>query len=539
MGHQELDIRRLIGRWWLPERTGFPRTLDELTFRNVVVLFAVSLMAYFYIDVGPRARILPGKQEEHRTDFTVYTEAGSAFFDGRKPYEVGNPRSWTYIYPPLLALMVAPLSLLDSEAQALVWFTLSAILCLGSYEEARRIWRFLLPTEKGDARLDPSGRWVGLCAGMTMFLPTLACLQRGQVGIVLLYSLLLGYRLILTSRNRPTLLLGGVLLAWPVVVKLVPALPVGFLVWQHWLLALGRERSRHDFVRASILSLSIMAGVFLFLLALPGAVLGWNANLRHLQTWSRKVVTCEDPGSSYKAFLDSTNNQSFGNAVHLLVARWRVERPDDLRHLLLRLAKTPAERQIAEDEAATKMRIADTTTQRWIQISKGVMLALLLGVALVPSRSDRLGHAVTFGLACLGILLISPVAWTHYFMMALPAVLFFPPWLSRRGYSRIARWMAGTPVLLVWLHFLAKEWIGPYGFLGLSTTGWFLIACVLMIREGILDLRSDSTSRPPRAVASQSRQWYGPHRRSRKEDQALLDERLVTLDECAAKRTAR
>ena len=56
-----------------------------------------------------RQRGYPDVPAEHRTDLTVYTEAGAAFFDGRPPYEVSNPRGWTYLYPPLLAMLLAPL----------------------------------------------------------------------------------------------------------------------------------------------------------------------------------------------------------------------------------------------------------------------------------------------------------------------------------------------------------------------------------------------------------------------------------------------
>ena len=497
MEDQEPDTRpRLPGRWWIPQGWGLRHTLDDVRYRNVIVVLTVALTIYFHVDVGPRARIVAGRPEFHRTDFTVYTEAGAAFFDGREPYEVKNVRGWTYIYPPLLALMVAPLSVLDSESQAFVWFIVSSILCFGCYAEASRLWRFLVSRDQDSPQRDSLSLWVGACVGMTVLLPTLACLQRGQVGIALLYALLLGYRLVLTGKRWTSRFLGGVVLAWAVVLKLVPALPVGFMLWQHWIRALSPGGGRREFVRASVLSLGVTAGVFLFLLAIPGAALGWNTNLRHLQTWSQKVVLSDDPGSSYKAYLDSTNNQSFTNAVHLLVARLRVERPDDLKSIMVRFAKTPAERQRAEDAATALMRQADHTTQRFVRIAKGLLLTLLFGLALVPARNDLTGHAVAFGLACLGILLISPVAWTHYYMMTLPAILCVPLWLDRKGHPKTARWMAGAPLLLVWTHFLAKQWVGPIGLLGLGITVWFLAVCALVIRERVLDSRRASLANP-------------------------------------------
>ena len=67
---------------------------------------------------------------QHKTDFTVYTEAGAAFFDGRPPYEVSNPRGWIYLYPPLFAMLVAPLHApaFARSGDGLVYYFLAYVL---------------------------------------------------------------------------------------------------------------------------------------------------------------------------------------------------------------------------------------------------------------------------------------------------------------------------------------------------------------------------------------------------------------------------
>ena len=70
----------------------------------------IAIVVWGWVDVRRRARIDPDRPTVHKTDFTVYTEASAAFFDGRDPYEVTNPRGWHYLYPPLFALMLAPLA---------------------------------------------------------------------------------------------------------------------------------------------------------------------------------------------------------------------------------------------------------------------------------------------------------------------------------------------------------------------------------------------------------------------------------------------
>src|SRR5580704_10227789 len=82
----------------------------------------VALAVWCAVDVSRRARVDPQRPSQHMTDVTVYTEAGRAFFDGRDPYEVANIRGWKYLYPPLFALLIAPLSYFSPPWQASAWF---------------------------------------------------------------------------------------------------------------------------------------------------------------------------------------------------------------------------------------------------------------------------------------------------------------------------------------------------------------------------------------------------------------------------------
>src|SRR5688572_23677385 len=103
----------------------------------------VALVVWGFVDVRRRGRIETEDPGAHKTDFTVYTEAGAAFFDGRDPYEATNPRGWHYLYPPLFALVVAPLASLDTQTQSMVWYFVSVAACLGMWRECRSVWRRL------------------------------------------------------------------------------------------------------------------------------------------------------------------------------------------------------------------------------------------------------------------------------------------------------------------------------------------------------------------------------------------------------------
>ena len=140
-----------------------------------------------------------------------------------------NPRGWYYLYPPLFALLVSPLSFLDSGSQVFIWYLISIASGFGCYDEACRIWcAVTFPqarAESGRRRESNLAIGIGVCAGLTIALPALDCLQRGQLGIVLIYSLLLGFRLGMIPGSWLKAGLGGLVLAWPVVVKLIPAYP--------------------------------------------------------------------------------------------------------------------------------------------------------------------------------------------------------------------------------------------------------------------------------------------------------------------------
>ena len=119
---------------------------------------------------------------EHRTDLTVFTEAGAAFFDERDPYEVTNPRGWMYLYPPLFAILMAPLYFLPPQWQGVVWYFLSLAMAWGCFREIVRLVRHAGVAEfthGEDAR--KTFRWIQVAASAAILFPTLDCLQRGQV----------------------------------------------------------------------------------------------------------------------------------------------------------------------------------------------------------------------------------------------------------------------------------------------------------------------------------------------------------------------
>jgi len=507
--------------------------MDSRSGRWLIVLLAAATI-WGFLDVRRRGYPYPDCPEEHKTDLTVYTEAGAAFFDGRGPYEVANPRGWTYLYPPLFALLLAPLHPLQTQDQVTVWFFLSLLVCWGCYRECRRIVAIVCDE---DPRVNAAWTrwlpWLGVAAVAAAVLPTLNCLQRGQVGIVKMYLLLLGLRVILNGRTYRAWLAGGVVLALPVVLKIVPALPVGFLLFLElveWAWGYARRRAPGGAVSGADIpvcpdrcisqgrqeclphcgeirwlpttsgirflssSFGFSLGLVLFFLVVPAMLLGWNANLHHLDTWGRFMLTKADNGGMdpRSGNSHSARNQSLQNAAYRL--------GNFGSHVL---AGGPDDR-LVENFDAPKMAMDSPAADRFLFLSRAMLgLALLaLGVRLGREPGNKLNMATGFALACVTMLAVSPVARAHYFLLLAPAILLVPLWLDRHGRPRAGVIMAAIPPVLSILHYVLLPYGGRVGLLGLGTAAWLMAAMVLIARADWAMVRAAKSGSDQRADSS-------------------------------------
>ena len=340
----------------------------------------------------------------------MFTEAGSAFFDGRDPYRVASPRGWHYLYPPLFALLVSPLRFFDTESQVLTWYFINVGLTFACFLETRRLYRLF--TRETESR---RGLGWGACAGLAAFLPFLDCMEAGQLGIAILYLLLVGLRLVQECRTWLGWFLAGVVLALPAAVKLVPSLPVVFVLFQHWCAALLPQGEGRRWGRPVALTAGVMAGAFFFLLAFPASLLGWQKNLAYLNVWRARVVMNERVGPNANFNVHSFRNQSLANAVYL----W---------------TKLTAVATAKSSAPAPHHDRGERIVHRGVRVVIALILSLLLAIGITVGRKvDPLDQASAYSIACCAMLLVSPLAWGHYYMATLPAALCVPMWLSARN----------------------------------------------------------------------------------------------------------
>ena len=238
-------------------------------------------------------------------------------------------------------------------------------------------------------------------------------------------------------------------------------------------------------------------GLVLFFLLLPAALIGWKANLRHLDTWTHLVLSSAAKSTATPGFdkdTHSVRNQCLGNALYRLgnFAAYMV-------------AGGPEDPLIDDSNPPPRLMDSPSVDTCLLFVRITLLLALLLvGIRLGNQDDIILSQAAGFGLACAALLVVSPVARNHYFLLLAPAVLFLPAWLDRRGSSRAATILSVVPGVLVVLQYVLLPYVGRIGLLGLGTTGWLLAAMVLTVEAASSANHSAAVPDTPAAKPSLS-----------------------------------
>lgn len=460
-------------------------------FWRLYAVLLVGLLIWGWMDVRWRGIIEPDRLDRHKTDLTAYTEAAAAFFDGRDPYAVTNVRGWGYLYPPIFALLLTPLIGLDSQTQVFLFYLASLVIGLGCYVELRRIIAALARPEvplprvvsPGNAHPDSStglplsaaSDWLAM--GLAVALPALNTLQRGQVGLLKLYPLLLGTRLVLFPRNTLEILLGGIALAFPIALKVTPALPVGMLLAGLVVRALVVRSDRSLRQSAFMATSGVVIGSLVWWLLIPAAVLGWDANIAYLHRWHGKVIVkAEDVRSDdFGGDVTSPRNQSLANAAYRM-GNW----------FAYRTKLGPDDRLIDTTETATgKMPMDAPAAERTVWSARVLtVLALAATVIVLGRRGSRLDFAVLMGIGCVATLVVSPVSRGHYFVLLAPPLLLIPVWLRTVGYRGIADLTPFIPAAACLAHYLGLEFTGRIGLLGMTTAFWLWAVLARVLAAG-------------------------------------------------------
>jgi hypothetical protein len=326
-------------------------------------------------------------------DLNVFLRAGWAVRAGVDMYDVTDNNGFHYNYPPLLAVLAAPLAdppagadrsgMLPWPVSVAIWYALG-ILCL-----ALAVHQLACALEQNSpdaaVRLQPRGcrRWWAL-----RILPVLACLvpightlMRGQSNLFVLA--LLGGCLAFVLRGRR--FQAGLCLAGAICLKVFPAFLLLFPLWR----------------RDGRCLAGCAAGLVLGLGLIPAAVLGPGETWR---CYERFLAVTLEPGLGVGT--DESRARELTNVT-----------ATDSQSLLAVLHNTlhynPATRPA---QASPAVRLASMA-------AGAGLTALTLLAAGWRRDTDPLSIVILFAALTINMLLLSPVCHLHYFCLAVPLAM--------------------------------------------------------------------------------------------------------------------
>src|SRR5262249_15559885 len=219
-------------------------------------------------------------QEVRHTDLADFLRAGWAVRIGNDPYQIVEEHGWHYNFPPLFAIVVAPLAdpprgadnrgMVPFPVSVAIWYVLSLCLLAAA---SNLVASALEQTVGGDRmrNLRPTWQWWRM-----RLLPILICirpigftLSRGQVNLLLLF--LLCAMIAAVIARQPVR--AGLWLAGAVCLKVFPLYLVVYPLWRRdWRFLAG-----------------LAGGLAMGLVLIPVAVLGMNRTGLYYSELTRAV----------------------------------------------------------------------------------------------------------------------------------------------------------------------------------------------------------------------------------------------------------
>jgi len=351
-------------------------------FDRLALIGFLALVVVFGALVEIRSAFL----SQRRTDLDVYLRAAWAVRTGGDIYAVTDDHGWHYCYPPLTAILLAPLA--DPPAGAdrtayapfaisvAFWYVFSVVCVFLAAH-----WFAATLEEASDHLGDGRRWWYRRNIPIFLLLGPIGCaLSRGQVNLLLILLIAGWFRAMVQQRQ----FLSGLWLAGAICLKFIP----GFLV----LVPLWRKEWRT--LGGVAVGVAIGFGVIPAVVwGIPGTV---EVNRRFVHAIIHPAVTQAGDDTRAKELMEitATDNQSFQAIIH------------NYRHW----SESP------------RPPHADTLTRMLHVALFGSLTALTLHA--FGRRRDDNPRRLLLVVGCLVLLMAlgSPISHTHYFCLALPLI---------------------------------------------------------------------------------------------------------------------
>lgn len=389
---------------------------------------------------------------KQRTDLTVFLMAGKMVSEGRANhiYGIENSRHWHYNYPPILAVLLAPVSKWPLAATVSLAYLLSVACLIGT-----AILSLRLPENTESSNAGPQGHegvprspgyrpapWQ-ITLAMIFCLPVfLNTLTRGQFGIITLFFMAVIFHQYLAGRK----VLTGLLLGFAVTLKISPLafLVLFFLMKREWKILF-----------------STAAGFGLFFILIPSLAIGFHQNWELLKLW-KNIMSSSQSDTAYQHYLWGELFTPFAGDNQSLYA------------VITRIVWPSEKLFIGHSNAVV----------RWITTGIGIALLALpfaqsqkKSSATMPQDPVRL--LAEFSLFPMLMLFTAPVTQIHHYTVTyflfLTALLMFqnhPSGSRTRPWLCLSLWMCALSLSMGMIFDLAGGWGIPlWGSLFL----WFVV----------------------------------------------------------------
>lgn len=297
-------------------------------------------------------------------DLTCYLDGGEAAIAGTSPYDVDA--YFEFLYPPLFAMEMAPLSVLPVTVAAVIWSLLSGLALVYAIRTVR-----YLAIENRQRHFDAHELLVLLALAAIGFRVVQSNFANGQVNLIVICLAAAFLSALQRGRGRTA----AFWLALAVHAKVVPILLLGLLV-----------------VRGQWRTLLYTAGFGLALGLLP--LLAWGANTIDIyQEWPAMI---EHKLRTYTVDMGTFSTDAEGNREYF-----------SLRGMLATLWPSTSPSQLA----------------------KYGCMAMVFGVTMLVDRclvtcNARAATTAGFVLWLMSALLVAPMSEKHHLALLLPAAAF-------------------------------------------------------------------------------------------------------------------
>ncbi len=227
----------------------------------LAVLIAAALLTLI-VALQARQRMIQ-KQRTHSTadinDFERWMRMVPKFI-----YHHASYIDDSFPTPPVTLMVFAPLTRLSVPNAQFVWVVCKLAFCLIIFFTLRHA------VERTGVPLKPLA-WLLILA--VWLWPVLGDMQEGQTNLLMLTPLALGLTLAQVD-HRPAQWLAGLLIALAICIKVTPVIFLLYFLWKR---------------RGGIVT-GIVAGMGIWLLAVPALAFGWRQNLRWLEQWTQIMI---------------------------------------------------------------------------------------------------------------------------------------------------------------------------------------------------------------------------------------------------------